>query len=71
MFRYIECMAEDLMERLQEYRLDRRLTQEQLAEYLGVSLVTINRWLNRRHYPNQIQEHHIRKMLKVKRGNRR
>ena len=63
MLRYIESMAKHLIDRLQEFRLDRRITQEQLAEILGVKVVTVNRWFNGRHYPSQIQEFHIEKML--------
>lgn len=53
----------ELIERLEEYRLEHRITQEQLANMLGVALITVNRWLNGHTYPNKIQEYHIRKLL--------
>ncbi|MCP4582422.1 MAG: helix-turn-helix domain-containing protein [candidate division Zixibacteria bacterium] len=52
-----------LIEELEEYRLDNRITQQELADLLGVSFVTINRWLNRHQYPNKIQSYHIRKLI--------
>lgn len=67
--RYIAIeMAKDLIDRLQEYRLERRLTQEQLAEVLGVTFQTVNRWFAGRHYPSQLQEYQIKKLLGAKRG---
>ncbi|MCM8794580.1 MAG: helix-turn-helix domain-containing protein [Candidatus Omnitrophica bacterium] len=56
-------MAKDLIAQLNTYRLEHRLTQAQLAEKLGVTFQTINRWLNHRMKPRQIQEYHIRKLL--------
>lgn len=53
----------DLIERLEEYRLERRITQERLAEMLGVAFVTVSRWLNGHTKPNKIQQYHIRKLL--------
>ena len=54
---------ETLIERLEEYRLENRITQQELADMLGVAFVTINRWLNGHQYPNKIQAHHIRKLI--------
>lgn len=54
---------DDLIERLEEYRLERRITQERLAEMLGVAFVTVSRWLNGHTKPNKIQQYHIRKLL--------
>ena len=55
----------DLIEKLQRYRLEKRITQQKLASKLGVSFLTVNRWLNRRTKPGQIHEYHIRKLLKL------
>lgn len=52
-----------MIERLEEYRLERRITQERLAEMLGVAFVTVSRWLNGHTKPNKIQQYHIRKLL--------
>lgn len=56
----------DLIDRLEEHRLEHRITQVQLAELLGVSFVTVNRWLNRHAAPSKIQAYHIEKYLQGK-----
>ncbi|MFH1191625.1 MAG: helix-turn-helix transcriptional regulator [Candidatus Omnitrophota bacterium] len=56
----------DLIKRLEEYRLRKRITQERLAEMLGVSFCTVNRWLNKKTKPLKIQEYHIKKLLSRK-----
>lgn len=53
----------DLIQKLEEYRLKKRITQERLAEMLGVSFATVNRWLNGKTKPLKIQEYHIKKLL--------
>jgi transcriptional regulator with XRE-family HTH domain len=52
-----------LIERLDNYRLEHRISQEKLAEVLGVTFVTVNRWFNGHSQPNKIQAYHIRKLL--------
>ena len=59
---------ENLVTRLEEYRLKYKIPQEDLAKKLGVAFSTVNRWFNRKTKPNQIQEYHIRKLLKQVRG---
>ena len=54
----------DLIKALEEYRLKNRITQERLAEMLGVSFCSVNRWLNGKARPHKIQEYHIKKLLK-------
>lgn len=58
----------NLIQSLQEYRLENKLTQEQLAEKLGVSFSTINRWFNGRVKPSQLQEYQIKKLLLPKKA---
>ena len=53
----------DLIERLEIYRLENRISQEKLAEMLGVSFSTVNRWLRRHTEPNKIQAYHIKKLI--------
>ena len=55
-----------LMDQLEEFRLENRITQVELAEMLGVAFVTVSRWLNGHTYPNKIQEYHIKKLLASK-----
>jgi transcriptional regulator with XRE-family HTH domain len=53
----------DLIERLEVYRLENRISREKLAKKLGVSFATVNRWLNGKTKPNKIQEYHIKKLI--------
>jgi len=57
----------DLIKKLEEYRLKKRITQERLAEMLGVSFCTVNRWLNGQTRPHKIQEYQIKKLLEKRR----
>ena len=48
---------------LDEYRLKNKLTQQKLAELLGVSFVSVNRWLNGHAKPQKLQIYQIEKLL--------
>ena len=37
---------DNIIIQLEEYRLKHRITQQDLARKLGVSFVSVNRWLN-------------------------
>lgn len=52
-----------LLEELEEYRLEHKLSQRKVAEKLGVAYNTVNRWFTGRNKPNKIQTYHIKKML--------
>jgi transcriptional regulator with XRE-family HTH domain len=52
-----------LISRLEIYRLENRISQERLAEKLGVTHATVSRWLNGHSNPNKIQTYHIEKLL--------
>lgn len=54
----------DLIEKLELFRLENKIPQQGLAEKLGVSFSTVNRWLNRKSKPNKIQTYHIQKLIK-------
>jgi transcriptional regulator with XRE-family HTH domain len=54
----------DLIDRLNTYRLENKITQPELARKLGVTFQTVNRWLNRHLKPSQIHEYHIKKLLR-------
>ena len=60
---------DNLIKKLETYRLENRISQEVLAKKLKVSFSTVNRWLNGRTEPNKIQSYHIRKLLE-KRGSK-
>ena len=53
-----------LIEKLENYRLEHKIPQQELAEKLGVAFSTVNRWLNGKAKPNKIQSYHIEKLLK-------
>ena len=61
----------DLIKELDSYRLDHKITQQSLAEQLGVSFVTVNRWLNKKTRPSKIQQYQIEKFLKGKTGSKK
>ena len=54
---------EDLIKKLEIYRLENRISQKQLADGLSVTFSTVNRWFNGKTKPNKIQRYHIKKML--------
>ena len=56
----------EIVKQLKVYRLEHRITQEELAEMLGVHFSTINRWFNGHMKPNEMQEYQIQKLLKGK-----
>ena len=53
-----------LIQDLEKYRLEHKITQEQLAKKLGVAFATVNRWLNGKYKPRKMQQDHIEKLLK-------
>jgi len=53
----------ELIEKLDNYRLENRIGQKQLADKLHVHFSTVNRWFNGRTIPNKIQRYHIKKLL--------
>lgn len=56
----------NLIQRLEQYRLENRITQVELADMLGVKFVTVSRWLNGHFKPSKIQAYHIEKLLAQK-----
>lgn len=53
----------NIVDDLDKYRLENRITQQKLAAELGVSFTTVNRWFNGKTKPNKIQTYHIKKLL--------
>ena len=53
----------ELLEKLEIYRLENKLSQRKLAEKLGVAYNTVNRWFTGRNTPNKIQTYHIKKLF--------
>ena len=46
------------------YRFEKKISQQKMAEELGVTFSTVNRWFNDKSKPNKIQRYHIEKLLK-------
>ena len=57
------CYIMDLIDRLETFRLENKITQQEIAEELGVAFSTVNRWLNRHVKPNKIQSYQIQKLI--------
>lgn len=55
----------ELLEKLELYRLENKISQKKLAQRLSVSNNTVNRWFNDRNKPNKIQTYHIIKLLEA------
>ena len=56
----------DIIKKLELYRLENKITQEDLARELGVAFSTVNRWFNGRTVPSRIQQYQIEKLLNKK-----
>lgn len=56
----------NLIKKFEIYRLEKGITQEKLAEMLGVTYLTVNRWLNHRTKPSKLHTYKIKKLLKGK-----
>ena len=54
---------DDLIEKLEIYRFENRISQRKLADKLHIHFSTVNRWFNGRTIPNKIQRYHIKKLL--------
>jgi len=55
---------DDLIRKLEIYRLENKVSQKQLADRLNVAFSTVNRWFNDKTIPNKIQQYHIKKLIK-------
>ena len=53
----------DIIKKLEIYRLENKIPQQEIAVKLSVAFSTVNRWLNRKAKPNQIQTYHIEKLI--------
>lgn len=54
----------EIIQRLEKYRLENKISQVDLARELGVAFATVNRWLNGKCKPGKIQQYHLEKFLK-------
>ena len=58
--------ADNLIKKLDQYRLEHRITQQQIADEIGVVFSTVSRWFSGKTNPNRIQRYHIEKFMKGK-----
>ena len=56
----------NIIKQLEIYRLENKISQQKLAEMLGVAFSTVNRWINGKAKPNKIQTYHIQKLISKK-----
>ena len=57
---------DDLIKQLELYRLENRITQQELADEIGVVFSTVSRWMTGKTKPNKIQQYHIDKFLNAR-----
>ena len=58
--------VDNLIKKLEQYRLKNRIPQQQLADEIGVVFSTVSRWLTGKTKPNKIQQYHIERFLDEK-----
>ena len=56
----------DIIKKLELYRLENRITQQDLAKELRVAFSTVSRWFNGKTTPSKIQQYHVEKYLTKK-----
>jgi transcriptional regulator with XRE-family HTH domain len=56
----------DIVKQLENYRLENRVSLQNLADDLGVSFSTVSRWFSAKTRPSKIQQYHIEKFLNGK-----
>lgn len=59
-------MKNNLISQLETYRLENKITLQELAKLLEVNYTTLYRWFSGKTKPNKIQTYHIEKFLKGK-----
>ncbi len=59
----------DIIKKLELYRLENKITQQDLAKELGVAFSTVSRWFNGKTIPSKIQQYHVEKYLSKKKSN--
>ena len=58
----------DIIKKLELYRLENKITQQDLAKELGVAFSTVSRWFNGKTTPSKIQQYHVEKYLSKREG---
>jgi DNA-binding transcriptional regulator YiaG len=58
-------MRTKILKELDDFRCEKKISQENLSYILGVAFSTVNRWFNGKTNPSRIQSFHIKKLLKT------
>lgn len=61
----VKNMKTTLLKELDQFRCEKKISQENLSYILGVAFSTVNRWFNGKTNPSRIQSFHIKKLLKT------
>jgi DNA-binding transcriptional regulator YiaG len=61
----VKNMRTTLLKELDQFRCEKKISQENLSYILGVAFSTVNRWFNGKTNPSRIQSFHIKKLLKT------
>lgn len=59
----MQCMKNNLIFELESYRLENKITLQELAKLLDVNYTTLYRWFSNKTKPNKIQTYQIEKLL--------
>ena len=59
----MQYMKNNLVKRLEVFRLKNKITLQKLAKLLDVNYTTLYRWFSDKTKPNKIQQYHIKKFL--------
>jgi DNA-binding XRE family transcriptional regulator len=62
----MQYMENDLIDRLETFRLENKITLQELAKSLDVNYTTLYRWFSEKNNPNKIQQYQITKLLDKK-----
>jgi transcriptional regulator with XRE-family HTH domain len=54
----------NIIQELEKYRLENKISQAKIAVMLGVTFATVNRWLKGHSTPSKIQAYHIEKLIR-------
>jgi transcriptional regulator with XRE-family HTH domain len=54
----------NIIQELEKYRLENKISQAKIAAMLGITFATANRWFKGHSKPSKIQTYHIEKLIK-------
>ena len=66
----MQYMTDKLIKQLESFRLENKITLQELAKLLEVNYTTLYRWFSNKTKPGRIQQYHIEKFLKSNSGDK-